>query len=290
MPTFEDRLELTTAQDRFADFCLWDYQPVAPPENKFRSSNLLFHSFEIAGAGDRAFDICQAIRQAIGPHRTVWGVKQMGGTISWEFYFYDYRGSARERSISKVLDAVRPYIDCRLEYDERWPYFMFSFDLDRALIDGDRSLDEINVYIGNVGSNVSAGICYALGGTGLRLENFYFFFDAEREMEEIIEKAACSVHVDLANHGIKAILWPDLTACKTIVVANKKERDGVYFSRISIDQLLIFLKRLAYPEDLVDFVRANRASLDHLLFDVGFDYVVRDGELKIVKSCYYGVF
>ncbi len=290
MSAFENRLEMTTAQDRFADFCLWDYQPVAPPENKFRSSNLLFHSFEIAGANDRVFDICQAIREGIGPLRTVWGVKQMGETISWEFYFYDYRVFERERSISKLLDAVRPYIDCRLAYDERWPYFMFSFDLDRALIDGDRSLEEINVYIGNVGSNVSSGICYLLTGTGLSLENFYFFFDAEREMEEIVKKAACSVHVDLRNHGIESILWPDLKTCKTIVVANKKGRDGVYFSRISIDQLLIFLKRLAYPEDLVNFVQANSASLDHLLFDVGFDYTVRDGEFRIVKSCYFGVF
>ena len=290
MPAFEDRLELMTAQDRLADFCLWDYQPVAPPENKFRSSNLLFHSFKIAGADDRAFDICQAIRDAIGPLCTVWGVKKMGDAISWEFYFYDYRGSQRERSISKVLDAVRPYIDCRLTDSGHWPYFMFSFDLDKALIDGDRALDEINVYIGNVGSNVSAGICYALTARGLSLENFYYFFDTEREMEEIVKKAACSVHCDVANHGIEAILWPDMTSCKTIVVANKKERDGVYFSRISIEQLLIFLERLEYPEDLVDFVRANKASLDHLLFDVGFDYVMRDGELRIVKSCYYGLF
>jgi hypothetical protein len=37
-------------------------------------------------------------------------------------------------------------------------------------------------------------------------------------------------------------------------------------------------------------VETHRASLDHLLYDVGLDYRVEDGELRILKSGYYGVF
>jgi hypothetical protein len=64
----------------------------------------------------------------------------------------------------------------------------------------------------------------------------------------------------------------------------------VYFSGVDVQQLLFFLKRLAYPEGLVSFVRQNLANFDHLLFDVGFDYRMEGGRLSILKSGYYGVF
>jgi hypothetical protein len=85
-------------------------------------------------------------------------------------------------------------------------------------------------------------------------------------------------------------LWPDLRECQIIVVSNKQHRDGLYFSRISVDQLLVFLERMRYPEEQVRFVTENRGKLDHLLYDVGFDYCVENGSLKIVKSAWYGVF
>ena len=71
-----------------------------------------------------------------------------------------------------------------------------------------------------------------------------------------------------------------------VVVRN----DTVYFSEVNVDQLLLFMRRLDYPAGLVGFVEENRAKLDHLLFDVGFDYRVENGDLRIIKSGYYGVF
>ena len=37
-------------------------------------------------------------------------------------------------------------------------------------------------------------------------------------------------------------------------------------------------------------VESHRADFDHLLFDVGIDYRVEGGELRVLKSGYYGVF
>jgi hypothetical protein len=81
-----------------------------------------------------------------------------------------------------------------------------------------------------------------------------------------------------------------LRTCQTIVVANKQARDGVYFSRVNVKQLLYFLRRMDYPASHIDMVERHQASLDHLLFDVGFDYSMQGRDLKIVKSAYYGVF
>jgi hypothetical protein len=287
-PMYEQ--EYTTAQDLFYDFCLWEYKPVSPPENKLSSSNLLFHSFEVTGLSERVYDLIKAIREGFGVSRTVWGVKKLGNTIRWEFYFYDYRRIERERSIAKLLNILRPLVRCEIEANENLHYFMFSIDMNHELVSGKTDLEEIHMYIGNPGSTVSSGICYSLTSSGTRLENFYFFFDAVNQQKEILIKTMSSAHVDGTLVGRDQILWPEMRNCEVIVVANKQGNDAVYFSRIDVDQLIFFMRRLSYPKDMLSFVEGNRSRLDHLLYDVGYDYRMEGKELVILKSAYYGVF
>ena len=150
-----DRLEYAGAQDIFFDFCLWEYKPHIPYENKFRSANLLFHSFKVMGVDERVFDLVQAIRQGIGFAHTVWGLKQRGEEIAWEFYFYDYRRRERERSMTRLLDIISPFVRCEIEPNENYFYFMFSIDITRDLISGIKDVEEIHMYVGNTGSTVN---------------------------------------------------------------------------------------------------------------------------------------
>lgn len=283
-------LEYATGQETQYDFCLWEYRPPAPAAGKLRSINLLANCFAASGLGKRAFDVVGAIRQGLGDSRSVWGIKQEVGRISWEFYFYDYGRLERQRSVPRLLDLIRPWVACEVEVSDRLPYFMFSIDLDRAQLMEGRPLDEIQMYIGNIGSAVSSGICYAVTREQARLKNFYFFFDARKDMENIVGKLTSSAFLDLPGFDVDSVLWPELRDCEVIVVANKQQRDGVYFSRVNVDQLLFFLKRLQYPKEHVSFVEEHRGKLDHMLYDVGFDYRVENGSLSIVKSAYYGVF
>lgn len=285
-----DRFEYTTDQDVFFDFCLWEYRPVAPYQNKLQSANLLFHSFDVTGADERMFKLVQAIREGIGLSHTVWGVKQLGDDIRWEFYFYDYRRRERERSITKVLEIIRPFIRCEVKPNENHHYFMFSIDISDDLIAKAKDLEEIHMYVGNVGSTVSSGICYSLKNEGTRLENFYFFFDAKTQGDEIFGKVVNSAYIDTTVIKIDQILWPEMRDCKVIVVANKQGNDAVYFSRINVDQLIFFLKKMRYPMELVSFIEGNRSKLDHLLYDVGYDYKMDGKDLMILKSGYYGIF
>lgn len=285
-----DRLEYAAAEEGFLDFCLWEYMPVAPYVGKLRSASLLFNSFEVAGVSQRAFDFVTAIRNGFGVSRTVWGVKKLASHLAWEFYFYDYRRTQRERSVSRFMEIAQPFVDCVLAVNENLPYFMFSVDVDEKLLSRQRSLDEIHLYIGNTGSTVSSGICYSLISSGMRLENLYYFFDVRTQMQAIASKASCSVYFDAAIASIDQVLWPELRASEVIVVANKQSNDGVYFSRINVDQLIFFLKRLAYPDEICGFVEKHRSQLDHMLYDVGFDYRMEAGELVILKSGFYGIF
>jgi len=285
-----DRFEYCKADDRFANYCLWDYDPVSAVERKFRSVNLLYQSFDLAGLDERCYRFVDDIRRAIGEFRTVWGLKKAGDSISWEFYFYDYMRRKRDVSMTRVVEAMAPYVRCELPIDENLPYFMFSIDIDGELVAGGRGLDEIHMYVGNSGSTVSSGIAYSVTRESTDLENFYFFFDGRRQLADAAEKIASSAFVDTGRIGIDRILLPELRDCRTICVANKQKNDCVYFSEIDVTQLLFFLKRLDYPAEIVGFVEANRANLDHLLYDVGLDYRMEDGELVVSKSGYYGVF
>lgn len=284
-----DLLELTAMGDDYRNYCWWPYQPVAPTNGKFRPSALLFHSFEVAGVNGKAFDLVRALQQELGLFRTVYGVKWMGGRLAWEFYFYDYQRRERTVSVHRVLDAIRPVIRCDVNVNENLSYFMFSLDVtDSILCEG--RLDRVHLYIGNPGSRVSSGIAYAVDSAKTSLENFYFFFDARRDSQQAAGKVLCSAYLDATRTGIERVLWPELCSCQTLCIANKQGNDTAYFSGVKVDQLLFFLGRLGYPGPVVRFVEEFRGQLDHLLYDVGFDYVGEGDGIRVIKSGFYGVF
>ena len=285
-----ERFEYASDGDPALSYCLWPYERPAPAQDKHRSLNLLLHSFELARLPSRAFDIVEALRDGIGPFRTVWGVKRVGGRWAWEFYFYDYARQRRAVSATRVLQALEPLVGCAVPVNERLPYFMFSLDLDAGIAAGTRPLDVVHLYVGNPGSSVSSGIAYGVREGGTTLENFYFFFDARTQLDEVRKKLASSAFLDASTLPLDEVLRPELRDCNTLCVANKQGHDCLYFSGVTVDQLLWFLRWQQYPAETIAFVERERARLDHLLFDVGFDYRMEGGRLVLLKSGYYGVF
>jgi len=285
-----ERIEYAAATDPFLDFCLWEYRPAAPAEGKYRSVNLLYQSFETAGVSPSVYRFCDELRASLGDWKTVWGIKLVDGQLSWEFYFYDYKRLEREVSIARVIDIIRRYTKCPLQVSEDNLYFMFSVDIDSDLCDGKTGMDHINIYLGDISEHVSAGICYQYTQDGFRLDNLYHFFDRERALDIIKDKIRASLHVSVGKLRLEEILIPALSRCRTIVVANKKYNDGIYFCGITVDQLILFLEMLAWPASIVESVRNHRDSLDHLLYDVGIDYHMQTDRVVYLKSSYYGVF
>ena len=282
-------IEYTQPQDFYRNYCLWDYQPIANVTDKFRPINLLFHSFEVAQLNSQVLEIVESIKKAIGIFQTVWGIKWIDQKLAWEFYFYDYARWERKVSMTKVLQAIKPYVNCNITPLEEMPYFMFSLDINHQVISNSQ-LDKINMYIGNPGSSVSSGIAYAVGVNKTELENFYFFFDAHKQLDDAASKIACSAYLNSREFDIEKILLPELRKCHTICIANKRNSDTVYFSGVNIQQIIFFLERFDYPEEIINYVKNNQSKLDHLLYDVGFDYRVDMQKLKVIKSGYYGVF
>ncbi len=279
-----------TQDEQFVDYCLWPYEPSASPINKFHSINLLLHSFDTTSADPNFYRLCENLQTHMGRGKTVWGIKNVDNQLSWELYFYDYRRLQRSRSIELALRSLKPYVHSPLRAPAHCPYFMFSIELNSALLSGNQALDEISIYVGNTGCDVSSGLCYELTTAGLAFKNLYYFYDAQTQMDDIKGKIACSAHLDLERFKWEMVLWPEMLSCKTIVVANKRYNDAIYFSRITVKQLLSFLRRLNYPSDIIAFIDEHREQLDHLLFDVGIDYRMENGTFTILKSGYYGYF
>ncbi|MGA2832475.1 MAG: hypothetical protein ABSE55_05330 [Terracidiphilus sp.] len=280
--------EYAVEGDKFYNYALWPYAPTLSLANRLKPSNLLLESWDAAGVDRRFFDLIPLLRQAIGEFHTVFGVKQQRSRTWWEFYFYDYRRRERERSLTRVLEALRPLAPSTLTPNENIFYFMFSIDITEEIFT--RGIDEAHLYIGNPGSSVSSGISYSLTSTGTKFENIYFFFDARNQLQDTAAKIACSAHIDTRKIAIDEILRPELRVCKTICVANKQENDCVYFAGIGFDQFLFFLRWMRYRAELIAFLEENRTKLDHLDFDVGFDYRMDGDKLTVIKSGYYGIF
>jgi hypothetical protein len=282
--------ERTRAGDPALDFCLWPYDPPTPPHAaSLAGVNLLYAASAGAGCLDAYRSVAGSLRKALGPFRTVWGVKWNGAALSTEFYFYDYTRLERAVPFDRLARAFAPAADVAVPVDDGVPYFMASLELPMVPDAWPARVTQADIYVGNPGSQVSSGICYQVSAAGAELKNFYFFFDARNEWDSILAKAACSAQIPLPQFAADDLLPLYLRDCRVIVVANKRRHDAVYFSGIGIVQLIRFLKSFNYPRDLIAYAEREEKNFAHLSFDVGFDYRLERGRLVTAKSSFYNV-
>ena len=279
------KLEIVKEGDKFYNSSYQEYSPPEPWVGKLRSSELLFCTFDIADCTRRFFEVVREIQERIGFNRTIWGVKQSNQTFSWELYFYPFQNDAVV-NVASILTIVRPFLQCSIEIEKHIPYFMFSFDFTKSCLQK-KKLTGIHLYIMDQDRQ---GISYLVTDTGLKMENHYAFYQAETQFEDVLFRLKHSVFFDINKMQSDTILLPPLVDCKQIVIANKSECDGIYFMGLDIEQFVFFLRKFDFPDALISFVDANAGRLDHLLYDVGFDYVIANGQLKIIKSGFYGIF
>lgn len=271
--------------DRYFDYCLQPYAPVADPRGKLRGESLLWQSLAIAGVPVADERPLHAIQRAAGRDMTVFGVKLRDGQLSWELYFYD-----PEREDPRVrAQSLRAELQGELEIVPEVPdaidYFMFSFEIDGAALAA-RKVAEVDVYLPMFA--VQGGYSYKFSATGREFCNTYRFLDPRSELAAIVHQLERSVHVDTARTDLAEVLLPELLSCAKICVARKRLADAVYYSGLRVGQLLWFLRRFDYPAALVDLVESRRGALDHLLFDVGVDLCSgADGRLVAPKTSFY---
>ena len=289
-PLRELLIERMKSGDPWLNYCHWPYEPPASGNGKLRPSVLLFKAVNEMPHAAWVTRILQAIRLGIGDFRSVYGIKRIDSQWALEIYIYDYERQGRLVSIERLEEATEGLLRFPETADPRLPYFMFSFDLTEQAAQQNGVLDVVHLYIGNPGSQVSSGIAYEFSAGGRQLENFYFFFDAQKQQKEIVDKLECSVYCDTWRVSLDDLYRPELRDCHTICLANKRTCDTIYFSGVNIDQLLFFLNWQQYPDGYIRFVEERHHELDHLLYDVGVDYRANGEQIEFVKHGFYGVF
>lgn len=284
-PTFP--LLPSTENDRYFDYCLEPYRPRRPWHGKLRGENLFWHSLQVGGCRDALSPPLRALQASLGPDMTVWGVKHDGKALFWELYFYDPQKEDKAARIESISATLAPWWRFAPSIAESVPYMMASFDFS-ASVEQTKRIDEWNLYL--TGERHHAGRSYKARADRVELENTYRFFEAKRESEQVLALLQSSMFIDYTAPAVLSkVLIPELFACKKICVAKKRTCDAIYYSGISIEQLVWFLKKFSYPPELLAFVEHHQERFEHLFFDVGLDYMMdASGEIVYPKTSYYG--
>lgn len=272
--------------DTLYDYCHKPYTPHRPIIGKLKSENILLESFQYESCGEKFYQFIETLKTGFGPDNTVWGIKKVGNALRWEFYFYNYDKKDRRVNILNFLSISKKFFALKLTVNETVPYFMFSVDISKDDFKKKR-LRGLHIYFNHLSAN--GGYSYFKNACSTRIENIYrFFHNPKDELKMIIQEIKNALFNDLSSRVIGNILIQELASCKHICVAHKENRESIYYSGITVDQYLFFLKKFEYPQRIIAFIEAHKNDLAHLLYDVGFDYTVERNAVKISKSGYYG--
>ncbi len=284
-------LERMQPGDVLCDYTLVPYEPRAPVEGKLRSVNVLFESFALAGVEDEGARVVELLRRGLGPDRTVFGVKfhGPGQGAGWELYFYDPRRERADLSIERVAEVLAPAFEVDARPPRALPWHMFSVEMGvEQLRDGAPAA--VDVYVSTNPRQKGTDRSYKVRGAEMAFENVYSFHRPRLEIDEILYRLRYGVHFSRDELPLSVLIPPELFRCGHICVANKRSADALYFSRIDTEQLLFALGFLGWEGELPRWIVAHAGELDHLLWDIGFDYVTEGGALRILKGGLYGSF
>lgn len=285
-----DGFERCSGDEPLHDYILNRYEPLTPQEGLLRSVNLLYASFAEAGVEEQGRRVVSVLRETLGPFRTVWGIKHdatSGALRGWELYFYDWTRTHADLQVGHVCDALSGSLSIRAVEPRPLPWHMFSIDFDvDALRDGPSAEGareaSVHLYI-DMRS-------YALRGRELTFQNVYTFHDPRVEIDDVMSRIRASVHVDLETEPLQRLLPPELFECHKMCVANKRDGDAFYFSRVPTRALTRFLRDQGYPASLSELVERESRGLAHLLWDVGVDFTATLDGAFVRRSGIYGTF
>jgi hypothetical protein len=76
----------------------------------------------------------------------------------------------------------------------------------------------------------------------------------------------------------------------SICITQKPNCIGLYFSSLTYDNFMIFLKEMEFDEDLIENLTKIRNKISYLMFDVGFDVIIIGNNINYTKISFYGIF
>lgn len=274
------------------------YPMRADPTGRPSSADLLCAVYPEDSPARRALEhIVNGLRAALGENRMIWALKHIDGRVRFEFYLF--RGAAEDRpdGISGLFsDTVAAFRDLaawnapdRFDGDPILVSFEFSID-DHGTVEPTATIDASY----NVSGRSSFVVNYELSSSESRLKSVSQGFDVVDERDLLRDHLESNRHRATGSDGAIARHWlrriDDMTECRRCWVSFKSGSDGVYPSRTHVDDLVGLLTEFAYPEHLREWVTERRDQLDHLRFDLCYDYAVVESSVVTNRTAFCGWF
>lgn len=225
----------------------------------------------------------QKIFDKIGSNNTVYGIQKdlESDELYIEYYFYTHNQMWQNdynTAWKTIRDSLSESIDEHLNIDipVNFPLGMFSIDIPK----NENKISDLDIYI----MKPKKGECLRWNQNGIFRKNKYsFFYNPQEVEEEMINRDIPNACLLFGNYG----KWNE-----SICISLKREKFwSIYYCQVRIDTLLLFLKRLNYPEHVINYFQQNISKLDHMLFDFGYDFdLMPGGMMHIIKGGFYGYF
>jgi hypothetical protein len=279
-------VERCLADDRFHDYILGEYLPSGVFENHLRSVNLLFESFALAGVEEKGRALVAHLREQLGAFRTVWGIKfapSKPTILGWELYFYDFERIHPDLNLPHLIEIFAPFLAIEATEPFPLPWHMVSVSFGIQELQKAHAPLPLNVYVD--------ARSYELIGKRLELRNLYTFHHPRTEIDQVIHRLKCSLHLQAQDReSLVQLLPPELLRCDRVCVANKRWADALYFSQISTTAVRRFLQTHRWPEHFLRYFDHYSREMQHLRWDVGRDFRWTPDGLVTEKTGFYGSF
>jgi hypothetical protein len=278
-------------RDRHLNVGFEAYRPIRPLTDKVRGENLLWHSLLHAGQLDAWDEPLHAIQRRFGVDRSIWGVFLDVETraLSWELRLLNNETKPALGVLDSLRASLQPWIEVAPGVDELGPYAVLGLRFDSATM-ASGAIEAIELHERDTGSPNTA--VYRVTATTRELVSTELLREPKRHIDEVLPAIKTSAFVDFAANPrvLGRVMIPELYACRRLHVAKRPTCDALCFSGVNIEQLAFTYKRFEYPAPMLEFLTANQANLEHLLFDVAIEYREAEGRIVYPSTGYYGSF
>lgn len=264
------------------------YRPIRPIAGKVRAENLLWHSLMHAGCLERWDDPLHAIQRKRGRDRTIWAIHFdiARRTLAWEIRVLA-PALAELRAQLGAHASLAPGVEAE---PERTAVVGFRVDAET-----EHEIPAVELHVRDADDPRAFEIqrhTAAATGAGATVEVISrdLLREPKREIDEVLAAVKRSEVVDFAAHPrlLGRAMIPELFACRRLHISKRPGRDALCFSGVNVEQLAFTYKRFELPPELLAFLTAHQAELEHLLYDVSVEYREVEGRIEYPSVAIYG--
>ena len=192
----------------------------------------------------------QKIINSIGFNNIVYGIQKdiESNNIDLEYYFYTHAPIWNENpniALNTVLEIFKEELDeqFQLNIPNNFNLGMFSIDIPK----NEEKIKNLDIY----DMQRAFGTCYRVNDKGIFKKNIYnFYYDSINLEQALAERNIPASCLIFGNYGI----WYE-SVCISL---KRNEYWSIYYSKVEIKTLILFLKRLNYPNHIIKYFETRR--------------------------------